>query len=288
MISRRTYLGALGAGVVLAGCISRDESSGAAEASREATADSNGSDVSATGVDAVVDDVTVRKAVAYEPTLGSGGVVAQDGRQYVVASVRGDPTLAASAFAFVAGDNSWEHGVPTPFGATTYSVAGRDGGPVGHPVGAERSFLAFDVPSPLSASNPRIRLAGDPGAEWPLSPDLRDRLAAPGPRFELEALDVPGEVSQGELLPLSVTVTNVSETDGRFLAAAYWPTKLIEDDDESTILGAENVSAGDSATVTTELRTEYTTYEDEAVTFRLRGHAEADREVQVRDVPPPA
>ncbi|WP_245852957.1 hypothetical protein [Natrinema ejinorense] len=80
---------------------------------------------------------------------------------------------------------------------------------------------------------------------------------------------------------MSLTVTNTSETDGRFLAAPYWPTERIADDDESHILERE-VSAGDDATFSLELDTKYTTETPDSVTLSIRGYITADREVAVR------
>ncbi|ELY74205.1 hypothetical protein [Natrinema pallidum] len=228
-----------------------------------------------------VDDIVVRKAVTYESMMGSGGVHAEDGTQYIVASVRADEGLRASNFTFETGAESWTPGLPDGRGGLNFTLADHGGGPVGRRSGGESSYLAFTVPSPLSASNPRIRYA-DPDTTWPLTDAGRERLAAPAPSFELVSLTVAETVSRGESLPVSLTVTNTSETDGRFLAALYWPTKLIADDDESHILERE-VSAGDDATFSLELDTEYTTETPDSVTLSIRGYITADREVAVRE-----
>lgn len=237
-----------------------------------------------------VEDIVVRKAVTYESTMGSGGVLAGDERQYVVAAVRGHQgqDLSESAFTFETDAESWAPGLPDTAGAINRSVAGHGGGPVGRALGGESatSYLAFTVPSPLSASNPRIRFSGTDTQEWPLSSATRDRLAAPAARFELEALDVPADVSQGHQLSVTLTAKNTSKTDGRFLAAVYWPTKLIADDDESHIVERE-VAAGDEVTASLEIDTQYTTARDEAVTLSVDGHVTGDREVQIRDASTP-
>ncbi|ELY89005.1 hypothetical protein [Natrinema altunense] len=228
-----------------------------------------------------VTDIVVRKAVTYESMMGSGGVHAEDGTQYIVASVQADEDLRASDFTFETAAESWTPGLPDSRGGTNFAVAGHGGRPVGRHSGGEESYLAFAVPSPLSASNPRIRYA-DADTTWPLTAAGRERLAAPAPSFELLSLTVPDTVSRGEPLPVSLTVTNTSETDGRFLAALYWPTERIADDDESHILERE-VSAGDDATFSLELDTEYTTETPDSVTLSLRGYLTADREVTVRE-----
>lgn len=235
----------------------------------------------------VIDDIVVRKAVTYESKMGSGGVLAGDGQQYVVASVRADRELTQSEFTFETDDESWAPGLPDTAGAINYAVAGHEGGPVGRNLGGDRSYLAFTLPSPLTVSNPRIRVTGSDGAEWRLSSELRERLAAPSPRFELDNLSVPDEVSQGDPLTVALSVSNISETDGRFLVALYWPTKLIADDDESHIAMRE-VVAGDDATVSVEIDTRHTTNEPEPVTLSVRGHVTVTRDVQVQDASTPS
>lgn len=231
----------------------------------------------------VVEDIVVRKAVKYESVMGSGGVLAAKGEQYVVASVRTDRDLSPSSFAFLTDGNSWDPGLPHTVGAINLSVAGRTGGPLGRAFGSsDESYLAFAVPAPLSATDPRIRFEGD-GTEWPLSARMRDRLEAPSPRFELESLTVPEAVSQGETLSLSLTATNVSDTDGRFLAAVYWPTALIADDDESHVV-ERTAAANDDVTASLEIDTAHTGYEAGPVTLSIRGHVSAQRDVELRDV----
>jgi hypothetical protein len=179
-------------------------------------------------------------------------------------------------------DGSWDPGLPHTLGAINFSVAGHRGGPLGRAFGRDgRSYLAFAVPSPLSATNPRIRFEGD-GTEWPLSARMRDRLAAPSPRFELRSLAVPESVSQGETLSVSLTATNVSDTDGRFLAAVYWPTNLIAADDESHVIERTAAADGD-VTASLEIGTAYTGYEAGPVTLSVRGHVSARREVELRN-----
>jgi len=248
----------------------------------------------------VVDDIAVRNAVAYESVMGSGGVLADPERQYVVATVRSDADLSASAFVFEADGQSWEPGLPETTGATNYAVAGHEGGPVGRPVGSDRSYLAFSVPASLPADDPRIRYTGDAdsggdgataepsgGLSWPLPDAAREGLTDAVATFDLVDLSVPDSISAGDPLSVSVTVENTSETDGRFLAACYWPTELIADDDESTLLERE-VTAGERTEFSVEFDTEYTAFESGPVTLRVAGHVAAEREVEVTDVETPS
>ncbi|MFD1525741.1 hypothetical protein ACFR9S_05390, partial [Halolamina salina] len=58
------------------------------------------------GATVAVFDVVAEKAVTYESIMGSGGVVAPEGRQFVVASVRSDAELETEAFSLRAGGES--------------------------------------------------------------------------------------------------------------------------------------------------------------------------------------
>jgi len=268
-MDRRTVLRTAGSGlaVSLAGCLL-------------------GADRERSTAEVSVTDIGVRKAVIYESTMGSGGVLAPVDRQLVVASVRDGSDRSASAFQFETEAESWTPGLPDTRGARTYAVAGREGGAVGSPAAGERQFLAFTVSSPLSAIEPRIRLTDSGGEEWPLAESAGERLAAASPAFELDDVTVPAEVNQGESLPVSLTVQNVSETDGRFLAAVYWPTELIADDDESRIV-EEEVAAGERTTAGVDIDTEYTTDQDGSVVLAIDGHVAGRRAVQVSDAERP-
>lgn len=293
---RRRLLALAGAGLAgTAGCLSQPSSSDA-----DPTDDPGGTNsptdsqtvspprtTDSTQNEVVVADIVVRKAVRYESMMGSGGVLAAEETQYVVASVRGD--IADSApFVFETDLDSWELGLSDTVGATNFAVAGHEGGPFGQGLGTDGwSYLAFEVPSPLSASNPRITLDGPTDLAWELPAGARERLAAPGPRFELDSLTVPDELSQGDSMSVAMTVRNASDTDGRFLAAVYWPTDYIADDDESHLV-EQQVAAGSEVTVSTTIDTDYTTSDAGPVTLGVEGHVTAERDVQVRDVSTPS
>jgi len=222
-----------------------------------------------------VEDVVAQKAVSYSSTMGSGGVLAAADRQYVVASVTGTETYERPAFVFETDSETSESGLEDTVGARNASVAGR-----------HRPYVAFDIPSPLSASNPRIRRAGDDDETWSLPTDAAATLAAPAPRFELNELTVPDSVSEGRTLSVSLTVTNVTDTGGRFLAALYWPTRDIADDDESHIV-ERTVAAGETTTASLDIDTSYTASEDGPVTLSVRGHVCASREVTLQNASSP-
>lgn len=228
-----------------------------------------------------VSDIVARKAVVYASTMGSGGIVAREGEQYVVASVHSEAELDGSAFSFPNGDRSWTASDLDEAGALNRAVAGHEGGFVGSPVQQTRGYVAFAVDSPLEPSEPRIRLEhGGESAEWTLPEDAVSTLAAEAPRFELDSWEAPDRVTQGDEMDISLSVTNASEVAGRFLAAVYWPTERIEDDDESTILEA-TVDAGASTTETATIDTGDTASEDGPVELRVEGHVEASAAITV-------
>lgn len=214
-----------------------------------------------------VSAIVVRKAVRYESFLGSGGVLAADGRQYVVASVEGKNGQLDAEYVFEASGQTWEADLSTT-GGRTRSVADR-----------EWPVIGFDLPSPLSASTPRIR-SEDSGERWTLGDDASTVLSEPGPRYELNGLTAPETVSQGEPMTVELSVTNVSETDGRFLAAVYWPTERIADDDESHVI-ERTVAAGDTVSATLDIGTSATVNETKAVTLSVEGHISTSRDVRV-------
>lgn len=278
-MNRRTLLASATntVSLALAGCLD----------STDDTSTPAGTDTATTQSGVIVEDIIVRKAVTYESSMGSGGVLAERGRQYVVASVRSDRDLSPSAFTFVADRESWDPGLPDTAGAANFAVAGREGGAVGSPLGIEGSYLTFAVPSPLSGSGARIRYDGPGGGEWLLPEAARDRLPAPEPEFERTELSVPETVEQGQPMTVSMTVENVAETEGRFLVAVYWPTALIADDDESHIVD-RTVRSGEEINPSVQIDTAYTTDENGEITLRVRGHVRAERTVSVTDASRPS
>lgn len=288
MPSRRHYLSALGAALAgTAGCLAGDGDELVTpenpQTTRRTTRDRTtaGTPTGDGTPDVSLSDVVVRKAVTYESVMGSGGVLAGHGTQYVVASAEATEDVSMDEFFLVTDGDSWPAGLPDTRGGVNRSVAGHDGGPLGVPIGrGEPSYLAFAVPSPLDAANPRIERSGH-DARWPLSADARTRLAAPAPRFELVDLDAPATVTRGDTLAVSLTARNVSETDGRFLAAVYWPT-TVADDDESRVV-ERSVAAGAETTATVEVDTAYTDDSDGPATLEVAGHVATREAVAVRD-----
>jgi hypothetical protein len=226
-----------------------------------------------------VSDIVVQKAVIYESVMGSGGVLTSNGEQYVVATVSGNRDTNPSEFVIRAGDQSWQSGLPETRGAVNTRVADHGGGPVGSDVSPnDPSFLAFTLPSPLPVSDAHIEYVPTEQT-WSLPASEREILAAPAPRFELQSFDAPDSVTRGNPLSVSVTVQNISEKSGRFLAAIYWPTRTA-DDDESTILD-RRISAGETTTFEVDIDTEETTSTDGSVNLVADGHITATRDITV-------
>jgi hypothetical protein len=246
--------------------------------------------------DVVVDvtDPTVRKAVAYESMMGSGGVIAPDGQQFVVAAVRsgtGSSRDATGAPSYDSFDLVVDGETYSPItvedrtiGGNTTSLAGRGEIPYDSPYANsyEVGWVAFELPSPLDASDAAIRCRyGGETAEWTLSGDQVAALGRPAPDFELRSFEATvNEFS----VDVSLVVENVSETDGRFLAAVYWPTS-IADDDESTIVD-RSVAASGRVEWSQTFYTEYAGGGDsadgnETVTVRVDGPITAERTVEL-------
>lgn len=235
------------------------------------------------GVSVAVTGMLARKAVVYTSAMGSGGVVVEPGKQYVVAGVTAGAGIEANAFSFENGEQSWPVSELGERGGIPFGVAGHDGGLVGSPIGQKNEFVAFEVDSPLDPDNPRIRCDhGGESAVWSLPDEAVSTLSVEAPTFELDSWEAPDEIRQGETMDVSLSVTNTSEVAGRFLAALYWPTELVEDDDESTIV-EEQVDAGASTTLTATIDTRHTTYEDGPQTLEVEGHVEASKEIRVTD-----
>lgn len=235
-----------------------------------------------------VTDIVARKAVTYQSTMGSGGVVAIEGEQFVVASVQSDAELSLDSFSLRAAGDEWVASTLEDTGAKNYAVEGHEGGAVGSHVGGDGpNYVVFQIPSPLEVAEPVIHLDhGGESAEWSLPDEAVSSLAAPEPSFELDSLSTPDSVRQGDRMDVSLTVTNTSDTDGRFLAAVYWPTELIADDDESHIVET-TVDAGGSTTQSLSINTEYTTNEDGPITLWVDGYVSAETDVQVTDASTP-
>ncbi|WP_227374516.1 hypothetical protein [Haladaptatus halobius] len=213
-----------------------------------------------------------------------------DDRQFVVAAVQSRTGKAADAegeprydaFELVA-DGEVFPAVEVEdrtVGAYTTSLAGcgqirYDAPSVGaHTVG----WITFEPTSPLAVSGTAIRCQHDAEtAEWSLSDEQISKLARPAAEFELRSFEATvGEAS----VDVSFVAENVSEVEGRFLAAVYWPTAGIADDDESTIVD-RSVAAGDRIEWTKTFDTEYAAGADGTVTASVEGVISGETKVDL-------
>ena len=299
--NRRQFLASslgLAVGLVTAGCIGDSPSTDAESPDGSPKGSPDGTDTPAPesaqrtvgGATVAVTDIVARKAVTYQSTMGSGGVVAPEGKQFVVASVSTEAELEMGQFSLDAAGETWGAVTVGEHGAQNHAVAEHAGGVVGRPTtgGSDaKRYVVFELGSPLATEGPRIVLEnGGESAEWSLPDEAAETIAASAPSFELDSLDAPESVQQGEEMTVDLSVTNTSETSGRFLAAVYWPTELIADDDESHLI-EQSVDAGTSTTASLTLDTEYTTNEDGPVTLRVEGHVAAEQEITVEGASTP-
>ncbi|MFC4552921.1 MULTISPECIES: hypothetical protein [Halorussus] len=195
-----------------------------------------------------VTDPVARKAVAYDSIMGSGGVLARQDRQFVVAAVQSVTDSAADAagpppydaFDLVVDGDAYPAVAieKRTRGAFTTSLAGRGDvkydEPYARPSEDRVGWVAFELPSPLAASSLAIRCRYEgEAARWRLPRNVAATLARRPPSFELRSF--AAESLDAESVELSLSVENVADVGGRFLAAVYWPT-AIADDDESHLV----------------------------------------------------
>lgn len=293
MQSRRGYLASMSLGVAgLAGCLfGTDEPSGGTaddttttDDRTDRTTEPSGStdepttdDPTTTDTRVTVTDPIVRKAVTYYRWPASTRILAPANEQFVVATVEGPEETDPPGFALEADGEVFSPGVAVDSGYGA-EFAGRGGGSVvenDHAAG----YLAFRVPSPLDADDARI-VRDDDGPMTPLPDAAMATLARPGPEFERDALDVPASVERPTPVDVTLTVTNVADVDGRFLAGVHWPTEGIADDDETTVL-ERDVAAGETTSFSLSLQTGHAVGETSEHPLTVEGSVSADRTVEV-------
>jgi hypothetical protein len=157
-------------------------------------------------------------------------------------------------------------------GAYTTSLAGQGRIRYAAPTASDRheaGWVAFEVPSPLDVSEAAIRASvGGESAAWPLSAEAVRRLGTPAPTFELLSFEARRRDAGG--VELSLAAENVGDVGGEFLAAVYWPTERIADDDESHIV-RRSVDAGGRVEWSRPFETRYTGGPNGRVTARVDG-----------------
>jgi hypothetical protein len=235
------------------------------------------------GVRVAVANPVAAPAVADDSIMGSGGVLAPEGRQFVVAaaaSAGGGGALGAGgppeydAFGLAADGETYPavDVEPRTGGAYTTSLAGRGRIRYAAPTASDRretGWVAFEVPSPLDVSEAAVRVSvGGQRATWTLPDDGVRRLGRPAPTFRLRSF---GSRLLGDgRVELSLAAENVSDGGGEFLAAVYWPTERIAADDESHLV-RRRVDAGGRTEWSSAFETRYTGGDDGAVTAGVDG-----------------
>lgn len=285
MQTRRTYLAALSLGLAgLGGCLSESGDPGGGPTDDTATNTDGTTQPSGTTDDTTTErsgvavrDPIVRKAVTHYAWPASTQILAPEDEQFVVATVEGPEETAPPEFTLEAGDREFSPGVDVP-GRYGAQFAGREGGSVLKNDHA-RGYLAFRVPSPLDVDDARI-VRDDGGSPTPLPDRELARLGRQAPEFELESLAVPDSVDRPEQVEVSLTVRNVADVPGRFLAGLHWPTAAIADDDETTVL-RRSVGAGETTSFSLTLRTEYAVTETGEHPLTIDGSVSAERSVEV-------
>jgi len=292
MQTRRRYLAALGIGLTgVSGCLSDDGTPAGADGGdgdtdapdgttdrRPGTTVTDGPGSSQEFGEVTVSDVAVREAVTFYRWPSSTEVLAPADEQFVVAQVTGPEDATPPAFAFRADGREWSPGIGRGATSGPASLAGRDGGSATEDF-RESGYLAFRVPSPVDAADPRI-VAPDRGASLSLSDAATAQLATASPMFSLERVEVPDAVDHPAPVDVTVTVRNTSDVDGRFLAGLHWRTEMVADDDETTVVSGQ-VAAGETASFSASLDTEYAVRETTDHPLTVSGYVTAERSIRV-------
>ncbi|UPV73852.1 hypothetical protein M0R89_15060 [Halorussus limi] len=237
-----------------------------------------------------------RPAVAYDSIMGSSGVLAPDGAQFVVAAVQTDTGSGLDAagppsydaFDLVAGGERFPavEIEKRTTGAFTTSLGGRGEIKYADPYansGGERrvGWVAFEVPSPLTADSPAIRCRhGGASAVWRLPEETAAALGRRAPRFELRSFDAT--VGDGAGVELSLVAENATGVAGEFLAAVYWPTAAVADDDESHIV-RESVDPNGRVEWSETVNTGYAASSEGTVTASVEGCVSGETTVSLSE-----
>ncbi|MEF8800361.1 MAG: hypothetical protein V5A38_04255 [Halolamina sp.] len=202
MVTRRAFVALLGAG--LAGCssgppASNDHSTTAA--SRSPTTDAGlepGESYTTDGGEVVVADPAVRNSIVSRSVAGSSthpDVGAHKGAQFLVVRLSGAPAeeFAVEADGQAIDGNRYE------------------------PIEPDAGLTAFQVTVIEADTAAVVWTGGDEPVRWELPDPVVDAIGKL-PKFELREFTMSDSVSPGEPIETTLTVANVGERDGRFLA----------------------------------------------------------------------
>ncbi|MFB6121667.1 MAG: hypothetical protein ABEJ68_11200 [Halobacteriaceae archaeon] len=252
---------------LLAGCTALEGGNGAPESATEtATATATPTETATststptTTGEASVRDVLVTPFLVALTTADAVGTVGARDEQFVVASVAG--TVAYEDFSLVAGDTT--HAPEDIESNNFYRGVYLDRTSYPHESGTE-GYVLFVLPKPLDVRSATLQW---PGGEHALESAAIERLARPPTTFEVTEFTAPSSVSLGETATVSLTVENVGENTGTFVAGlnrsgplvAYVPVASVYLD----------VDPGGTATWTHEYRATDDDAVGRAAEFKLR------------------
>lgn len=240
---RRRFLGTVAAGLSGgAGCLDRGVSGSGTSPTPSGRPDESETEPERPDADVTVRDVTVRPEVVALKTPDSIGPYGGRGDQFLLARVAaaGEDPPMRDEFAFEVDGETF---------APTTTVDGirirqlRVEGGRADPYESGAGWLVFQCPKPVDANGAALTW---PGGEHVLAEGVTAGLGREPASFEVTAFDVPESVETGETVPIGLTVANVSDSDGTFVAGLNRAGGGVAHSPETAL--AVDVPAGESAT----------------------------------------
>lgn len=192
--------------------------------------------------DVRIREVTVTPSLVALNSPDSIGTDGDRDDQFVVAGVGSRGRLPFDRAAFELATEETTYAPTAARQVTAYGMLWGHGDPYEPETGG---FLLFRVPNPLAADSVALRW---PDGERSLSEDALRRLRRPPTTFAVREFAAPASVTTGSEATLTLTVENVGDADGTFVAGlnrtgpeiAYAPVEAVPLD----------AAAGESATWT--------------------------------------
>ena len=231
---RRHLLGALAVGLgTVGGCLDRG---GAAHGTSTDDETTDGADYAGLSVQSA----TVSPEYVATNSPDSIGTSEERDEQYAIATVAADgsPAPPRAAFRLRIGDRS----IPP---ATEVGGMGGRLWDYGDPYDSDNGegWVAFEVAKPLDADGARITW---PDGEYALGEDAVARLSRPPTEFAVQEFDAPDSTALDGTVSTELTVENVGDADGTFVAAVNRTGPFVVYTPEATL--SLEVPAGETAT----------------------------------------
>jgi hypothetical protein len=174
-------------------------------------------------------EVTVTPSLVALNSPDSIGTFGDRDRQFVVAGVGARGRLPFDRAAFELATEETTYAPTTARQVTSYGMLWGHGDPYEPETGG---YLLFRVPNPLDADSVALRW---PDGERSLSEDALRRLRRPPTTFAVREFAAPASVTTGSEVTLTLTVENVGDADGTFVAGlnrtgpeiAYAPVEAV-------------------------------------------------------------